>query len=61
MKTVETMPVAIIPPVVIKVRRSKTAQDRAQCLSDAQNVKVYRKDCQGCIYASESVCCGGVR
>lgn len=40
---------------------SKTAQNRAECLSDAQNVKVYRKDCQGCIYANESVCCGGVR
>lgn len=40
---------------------SKTAQNRAQCLSDDQKVKVYRKGCEGCPSANESVCCGGVR
>ena len=61
MKHIETMPTAIIPPVVIKVRPSKTAQNRAECLSDAQKVKVYRNGCEGCLYANEAVCCGGVR
>lgn len=37
------------------------SQNRAECGSDAQKVKVYRKDCEGCLYANESVCCGGVR
>lgn len=37
------------------------SQDAKNGGSDAQNVKVYRKDCQGCLYANESVCCGGVR
>lgn len=61
MKNIEAMPVEIIQPFVIEVRPSKTAQNRAECLSDAQKVKVYRKDCEGCLYANEAVCCGGVR
>ncbi len=41
--------------------KPKCSQNRAECLSAAQNVKVYRKDCEGCLYANEAVCCGGVR
>jgi len=61
MKNIEAMPVEIIQPFVIEVRPSKTAQNRAECLSDAKNVETYRKDCGDCLYANESVCCGGVR
>lgn len=37
------------------------SQNHAQCLSDAQNVKVYRNGCEGCVHANQGVCCGGVR
>lgn len=29
--------------------------------SDVKKVETYRKDCEGCLYANEAVCCGGVR
>lgn len=43
------------------INGANRSQNRAECLSDAQKVKVYRKDCVGCLYANEAVCCGGVR
>lgn len=69
--------IAVVEPVTIKAgnrtllsykkrysmnwNKPKCSQNRAECGSDDQKVKVYRNDCEGCLYASESVCCGGVR
>lgn len=40
---------------------AKTAQNAKNGGSKPEKVKVYRKDCVGCLYANEAVCCGGVR
>lgn len=69
--------VAVVEPVTIQAgnrmllsykkrysmnwNKPKCSQNHAECLSDAQKVKVYRKECEGCLYANEAVCCGGVR
>lgn len=45
MKNIEPMPVSIIQPVVIKVRPSKAAQNRAECGSDGEMVQTYRNGC----------------